>query len=465
MSTDAKQVYKVLDTNILLLDHKNLVDLGKDGAIIALPEVVLDEMDSKKSLMNELGYQARSFGRLLTKAEVKNINVMSGWTISELSLEDTTIWVIALTKYDTLDGLSYSNDRKILEACQTLDSSAYGRNGDVTFVSNDVMARLRGTSLGIKVSPLELVEDTQVEPTRSVSIPYEQFHTIHNTKVLDVIPDHVQGTFNYLVSNQETSQVKLCTIENGIIKVIGADTEKELRRQDINPCNAQQLFLAKAIQDPVVDIVICESPAGSGKSLVTLSNAIRLVKQGKYQSIVYIRNSVNDLEKNEEIGFLSGNDEKVNIYLHPLTDSLDFIVRDKLKGGKIKGSELEEKVQEGIDKLKADCNISGIISLGLRGRTFSDAVVIVDEVQNFSPNALQKVLTRVGRNCKVIVIGSNRQIDNAYVTKHSNGLSVLLQASTLEQELVKIHVVDLHKVVRSHVAEFAEKVFSKDLTI
>lgn len=190
-----------------------------------------------------------------------------------------------------------------------------------------------------------------------------------------------------------------------------------------------------------------------------------MIKKGKYNSLVYIRNSINDEDSNEAVGFLSGNEEKFAVYLHPLNDTLEFIIRSKLKESKLKGQELEEKVQEGIEKLKTECNIQSMTALGLRGRTFNNAVVILDEAQNASPASMQKILTRIGKGCKVIIVGSNRQIDNAFITKHNNGLSVLLNATRLVQDTVKLHVVDLHKVVRSTTAEFAEKIFSKDLKL
>lgn len=459
-----EKTYKILDTNILLLDANNLLILGKE-AVIVLPETVLDELDSKKSLMNELGFQARSFGRLLTKATVVDIKRTNEYTISILSLEDVTIWVVALTKYTVQEGTSYTNDRKILEASLVVANLPELENSNISFVSVDVMARLRGMSLGLPVDSFQEVKDTDFEFTKYISVPNDCFHTIHNSKVLDVIPEHTQGTYNYHVENPDTGQVKLCTVDNGLLKVIGPETEKEIRRQDINPCNAQQLFLSKAIQDPLVDLVVVEALSGSGKTAVSISNAIRLVKQGKYTSIVYIRNSINDEDPNEAIGFLSGNDEKFAVYLHPLEDTLEFITRDKLKESKLKGLELEEKVNEGITKLKTECNIQAMTALGLRGRTFNDSVIILDEAQNASPNSLQKILTRVGKNCKVIVIGSNRQIDNAYITKHTNGLGILLNASKDTQDIIKMHIVDLHKVVRSSTAEFAEKLFSKDLKL
>lgn len=456
--------YKILDTNILLLDANNLLTIGKD-AVVVLPETVLDELDSKKSLMNELGFQARSFGRLLTKATVKEIKRSTQMTISVLELEGVTIWVVALTKYEAQEGTSYTNDRKILEASLAIQFYPECREQDVVFISVDVMARLRGMSLGLTVDSFHEVQDLDFEFTKHITLEPDKFHTVHNSKVLDSIPDHKLGTFNYLIENPETGQVKLCTIENELVKVIGPETEKELRRQDINPCNAQQLFLAKAIQDPLVDIIAVDSKAGSGKTACAVSNSIRLVKQGKYTSIVYIRNSINDEDPNEAVGFLSGNEEKFAVYLHPLEDTLEFIIRDKLKEKKLKGLELEEKVQEGIQKLKNECNIQAMTALGLRGRTFNDSIIILDEAQNASPASLQKILTRVGKNCKVIIIGSNRQIDNAYITKHTNGLGVLLNASRHPQEVIRMHVVDLHKVVRSSTAEFAERLFSKDLKL
>lgn len=456
------QSLKVIDTNIILLDSKNILLLGKDSTVV-IPETVIDELDSKKSLMNELGYQAREFGRLLTKSVVLGIQKEDDFTITHLDIEGVDIEVVSLTSYKSPDGYSYTNDRKILEVAKFISDSR--KNCKVKFVSADVMARIRGLSLGLEVEGFTEVQDINFNFTREIIVPQELFHNIHNSKVEDIIPDHKQGTFNYLVKTDNSDHTKLCTIENNLIKVIGPETEKELRRQDINPCNTQQLFLAKAIQDPLVDMVICEALSGSGKTATAISNAIRLIKTGKYSQLIYIRNSINDEDSNEAVGFLSGNEEKFAVYLHPLNDTLEYIARSKLKGSKLKGQELEEKVQEDINKLKNECNIEAMTALGLRGRTFNNAVIILDEAQNASPSSMQKILTRIGKDCKTIIIGSNRQIDNAYVTKHNNGLSILLDATRSTQNTINLHAVDLKKVVRSATAEFAEKLFSKDLKL
>lgn len=196
------------------------------------------------------------------------------------------------------------------------------------------------------------------------------------------------------------------------------------------------------------------------KTITAISNAIQLVKKGKYKSITYVRASVTDLPKEEEVGFLAGNDEKVAPFLAPLNDSLEFIVRSNHKDSKFKGREYEEMVTNKIEELRRNCSITGMIALGMRGRTFTDTVAIIDECQNMSKASLQKILTRFGKNCKIILIGSNKQIDNAYINKYTNGLSVILNACKSAPENVRIHAVSLSKVLRSPLAEFIENLFS-----
>jgi len=191
---------------------------------------------------------------------------------------------------------------------------------------------------------------------------------------------------------------------------------------------------------------------------------MRLIKgNNPYDSIVYIRASIDDVEKIEEMGFRSGNDEKVNPYFTPVEDSLEHIMRAKYP--KKKGSQLdyEAMIQSKIVDAYEKYSIQLLTGLGLRGRTFTNAIIIIDEVQGQSKASLQKMLTRIGKDCKVIIIGSQRQIDNEYVTKFNNGLSVLMNETTKPQPLIHLHAVNLSKVIRSNMAEWAEEVFSKDL--
>ena len=247
------------------------------------------------------------------------------------------------------------------------------------------------------------------------------------------------------------------------IDILGKETEKELRRQDISPKNVGQLFLSRAIQNPSIDIVLCEALAGTGKTLTAFSNAIQLVKRGEYKGITYIRTSVDDVEKAEENGFRSGNDEKDAPFFGPIDDTLGTIFRNRYKDNKRKGKEYEDFINEQVAEAMLKYNIKALTTLGLRGRTLDEEIVIIDEAQNYSRSSLQKVVTRMGKNTKLIIIGSNRQIDHPYITRHNNGLSILLEEARHEHdEDVKLHVVPLTKILRSPIAEFAERVFSKE---
>lgn len=459
-NTGTLNKFLVLDTNILLLDANNLLNLSTSDNIIVLPETVLEEMDSKKTLMNELGYQARSFGRLLAKADIIGMHQDEESTCTVLELEDAKIWITSLNKYKAEKGDSY-NDQKIIEVANFIRNRM---DKSTTFMSNDVLCRLRGLASGLQVTDYKIVKTTSFEFVKDFIIEdVEVFRTLHNTHILDVDPDYLPQNYSYKFQNPITSQIKIGTIVNNQINIIGKDTEKELRKQDINPMNVEQLLLSKAIQDSTIDIVVCEAKAGSGKTAISLSNAIRLVKQGKYKGITYIRNSIDDVEQGEDIGYLAGNEEKLAVYLHPLLDTLDFIVRNRYKDTKLKSEDFELKVQEEVQKLIKKYNIEGMIGLGLRGRTFNDQIIIIDEAQNMSKASMQKAITRVGKNCLLIIIGSNRQIDNAYLTKFNNGMSTILDACTKKPDAdIRLFAIQLNKVLRGPIAEFAEDLFSKN---
>jgi PhoH-like ATPase len=452
----------VLDTNILLLDANNLLTLGQD-AVIVLPETVLDELDVKKTDKNpDLSYQARQFGRILTSCSILDIDISDERAIVTRSHDDSGVVIktLSLTSYlpSNDSEVSIRNDRKILQATKYLADQGI----ETTFMSNDVMCRERAIVYGITATDLKLVEIKDEGFTKAISVPSSIFAKMHNASILNVDPDYQVENFNYVITDESTGQVKLANIRNGFIDILGKDTEQDLRRQDATPMNSGQLFLSRAIQNPNIDIVVCEALAGSGKTVSAFSNAIQLIKKRDYNSILYLRASVDDVDKVEAVGFLSGNEDKMAVYLHPVDDTLDFIARSRHKDSKLKGKEYEEFIETQKEEMVKKYHIHAQTGLGLRGRTVKPGtIVIIDEAQNQSAASLQKMITRVGTDCKVIIIGSNKQIDNPYETKHTNGLSVLLHECTNEQEKVRLHAVTLTKVLRSNIAEFAEKAFSK----
>lgn len=462
-------MYLVLDTNVILLDAYNLINIAKHSnpqPIVVLPETVLDEIDSKKSGHTEVAYQARLFARLLAKAtrlhsvtdDVMNTPLL---TTTVLVLDGVTIHICALASYPSFNESEQSirNDRKILHVTELLNR----RYPDLTFCSNDVMCRIRAESLGLKTSDFKIVSDTDPEFTRRITVPSETFASLHGASITAIDDEYKQEYYNYVITDASTGQTKLGYILNGLLYIIDRDLEDTIRKQDAPPINTGQLFLSNSILNPHIDVVICESLSGSGKTMTAISSAMQLVNsRSPYKGIVYIRNTVDDIgERDEEIGFLSGNDEKIKGYLYPFYDTVAAIAKNRLKDSRLKGSELEAKLQEVTDDLISKHSMTAITAMHLRGRTFNDAVVIVDEAQNFSAATMQKLLTRLGKNIKVIVIGSLKQIDSKYLTKYTSGLSVLIGASTKPSETVTLSAVTLEKVVRGPITAWAETLFSK----
>ena len=176
----------------------------------------------------------------------------------------------------------------------------------------------------------------------------------------------------------------------------------------------------------------------------------------KYSKIIYIRNSIESLDKGEDVGYLPGLAEKFKIYNHPLYDSLDFMIREKYKDKK---TMTEEALLEEMDNLKEKYHIDTMWVGEMRGRTITNSVVIVDECQNLGEKSLKLVLSRIDKTCKVIIIGSNAQIDNIYVNKYNNGLSKVLKTAYFKHEEVNLFACKLNKVYRGPITEWAERIF------
>ena len=456
--------YLVLDTNIILLDATNILTLGKNYTIV-LPETVLDEVESKKSSEDyNLRYQVREFGRIFAREEdlpVERIKIagnIDAVIVPSIIDNEVRTETVSLNSYP--DFQTAKNDSRIIHIAKIYDDLY----NDVTFMTNDGMCKKRAKSFGLNVIDLKLVNTDTTEFTKEMTISSETFAHLHHKDIKEVDPEHKVENYNYVFSDEDTGQVKLANIRNGFIDILGKETEKELRRQDITPKNIGQLFMSRAIQNPSIDIIMCDASAGTGKTLTAFSNAIQLIKRGEYKGLTYIRTTVDDVEKAEENGFRSGNEEKDAPFFGPIEDTLSTIFRTRYKDNKRKGQEFDNFIKEQVEEAIIKYNIKPLTTLGLRGRTLDDGeIVILDEAQNYSGPSLQKTITRMGKRIKLIVIGSNKQIDHPYITKHNNGFSILLEEARHEpKEDIKLYAVPLVKILRSPIAEFGERVFSKE---
>ena len=460
----------VLDTNILLEDATNIFKLSDESKnLIVLPETVLDEIDTKKSGFDEINFQAREFARILENSRIISSKKEGDFKIVRLEVfgnHSSIIDIISSDEYkiNTKNvALNIINDRKILEIANF--SKNYYEN-ETTFISLDIMARTRAVSLDIPTDSLmgSNKEEFNYEYIKTITITFEQTEFLENSLISDFDEEYKDYNFCYCFKVKGSDQVILATIQNNRIHLLD---ESEIRNQIIVPLNKEQLFFSDAILSHFFNVLIVEAKAGSGKTLLALSGALKLVRQKYFQRIIYIRNSIESLDKGEDVGYLPGLEEKFKIYNHPLMDSLDYIIRTeykKRKANKKSGENISElddqEVSQRIEQMIQNYGIETMWVGEMRGRTLSNAFVIIDEAQNMSNKTMQMVLSRIDSSCKVVVLGSNKQIDNFYVNKHTNSLTTLLKSTKEKSELVNTFAIKLQKVLRGPITEWAEDIFS-----
>ena len=460
----------ILDTNILLEDASNIFKLSQNSKnLIILPETVLDEIDSKKSGFDEINFQAREFARILENSLIKESIKKDLYKIIRLEIQNEQNAIIDIISKDQYDldtknvSLNIINDRKILEIA-TFSNQYYKQ--EVEFLSLDIMARTRAISLDIKTDALVGTADKEFdyEYIKTIEIDFHQQEDLYNEEIIKFDPDYKVYNYSYCFKIKDSDQVILANIINKRIQILD---ESEVRNQIITPLNKEQLFFSNAIINHVINVLIVEAKAGSGKTLLALSGALKLVRQKHYQRIIYIRNSIESVDKGEDVGYLPGLEEKFAIYNHPLMDSLDYIIRSEYKKKKSKKNQEiipeldDQELTARIEQLIANYSIEIMWVGEMRGRTLSNAFIIIDEAQNMSNKTMQMVLSRIDNSCKVVILGSNKQIDNFYVNKYTNSLTTLLKSTQNENTLVNTFAIKLEKVLRGPITEWAESIFSK----
>ena len=182
-------------------------------------------------------------------------------------------------------------------------------------------------------------------------------------------------------------------------KYYNNETYNSTRENKINfNDNPEQRELIRLIRDNNTKVIFCDGNAGTGKTFTSIYTAYQLVREKKYERILFSRDPV---QLGEDMGYLPGGvDEKFNPFMACLFDNLENIQR---LGGPL------------ITEMKPKIEITPIAFL--RGRSIEQAILIVDEAQNLDLVTLKAILTRVGQYCKVILLGSLNQIDNRHQAK------------------------------------------------
>lgn len=161
----------------------------------------------------------------------------------------------------------------------------------------------------------------------------------------------------------------------------------------ISAGNKEQSELLRLIMDKQHSIIVCTGPAGTGKNFISIATAIELKQNHKYGDIFYTRNPV---QLGENIGFTTGDaDEKMALYMKGLYDNIAHIAH-----------------KSGYNEANLKMQVKTIDIIGLRGASFENCIVIIDECQNFNLDTLKTIITRMGENTKLVLMGDYNQIDD-----------------------------------------------------
>jgi PhoH-like ATPase len=223
-------------------------------------------------------------------------------------------------------------------------------------------------------------------------------------------------------------------------KILRIQNEKDFKSLlSVSSRNREQLYALNALLDEEIDLVTITGIAGSGKTFITLMAAIAGLSSGKYDRIVITRN-VQPVGK--DIGFLPGDlNEKMLPWMSPIMDNVRHAFKDKDLGY------FEMMMKKGSLEIAP-------LSY-MRGRTFSNTFLIFDEAQNATIHEIKTVVTRIGENSKIVLLGDTDQIDTPYIDSLSNGLTII--AEKFKNEHIAAHV-KLKKGERSYLSAIAAKI-------
>lgn len=446
----------VLDTNVLLHDPSCIYNFK--GNTVILPMVVLEELDSLKSRDGLCGCQARQALRELSKI----VEGKAQQSIGEgIPLEKEILLKIELNGYhqkippfnDALD--PNKNDNRIL--LTTLSIQEKEPETAAILVSKDICMRLKAEALCLKTEDYEtdrvILEDLY-RGYAAATLPSKDIDKIYESGLkcpgkIKLFPN--QFLLIHARDNPERSALARFDGE----KLVPMQYENR-SAWGLLPLNLEQKMAFELMMDDSIKFVSVTGGAGSGKTILATAVALeKVVEQRAYRKIVFVRPVV---PAGDDIGFLPGDEEEK---LRPWMGSFYDAVENLMYCGK------NRKTKKGcpddsvtVDSIIENFKSSGCIDMKtftyMRGRTLSDAIVIVDEAQETTPHIAKLMLTRAGQNSKFIFIGdpTDNQIDNALVDSRSNGLVYLVEK--LKESGLTGHVT-LNQVERSPLASLAER--------
>ena len=423
----------VLDTNVLLHDPICLFRFEEHD--IFLPMVVLEELDGHKKGMTEVARNARQTSRTLDAlAANPDADITRGLPLHTTGHSDARGNLLFQTEpldYTLPASLPQGKaDNQILGVVEALRRKLPQR--EVVLVSKDINMRVKARALGLNTDDYKndkTLEDGDLLYSGALALPSD-FWASHGQAVESwqqgphtfykvdgpVVPDMYINQFVYFEAPGEPSLYARVAEIRGTTAVLR--TLKDFNHLKnavwgVTARNREQNFAMNLLTDPEVDFVTLTGTAGTGKTLMALAAGLtQVLDDRRYTEIIVTRATVS---VGEDIGFLPGTEEeKMGPWMGALDDNLEVLAKTENSAGEWGRAATNELVRSRI-KIKS-MNF-------MRGRTFLNKYVIIDEAQNLTPKQMKTLITRAGPGTKIVCMGNLAQIDTPYLTEGSSGLT------------------------------------------
>ncbi len=427
----------VLDTNVLMHDPMSLFRFEEHD--VFLPMITLEELDDHKKGMSEVARNARQVSRELDGLVSLNKDGVSpdikdGIELAKTGHKDAggkLFFQTTLLDVKLPAGLPQGKaDNQILGVVQALRGQYAPR--EVVLVSKDINMRVKARALGLAAEDYfndKVLEDGDLLYTGVLQLPsdfweqhgktMESWQQAGNTFYRiagPMVPHLMVNQFVYLEQPGAAAlyaRVSEITGKTAVLKTVKDYGHAKNAVWGVTARNREQNFALNLLMDPECDFVSLTGTAGTGKTLMTLAAGLsQVLDERRYTEIIVTRVTV---PVGEDIGFLPGTEEeKMGPWMGALDDNLEVLAKGDGSAGEWGRAATQDLVRSKI-KIKS-LNF-------MRGRTFLNKFVLIDEAQNLTPKQMKTLITRAGPGTKIVCLGNLAQIDTPYLTEGSSGLT------------------------------------------
>ncbi|MEJ7931327.1 PhoH family protein [Ramlibacter sp. AN1015] len=423
----------VLDTNVLMHDPMCLFRFEEHD--VFLPMIVLEELDGHKKGTTEVARNARQASRSLDAlAGAKGADIAAGIKLDSSGHREAGGCLFFQTQ--ALEVLQPHNlpqgkaDNQILGVVQALRDKHSPR--EVVLVSKDINMRVKARALGLATEDYrndKTIDDLELMYSGALALPLD-FWSKHGKTVESwqsgvhtyyrisgpIVPSLLINQFVYFEAPGEPSLYARVTEIRGktaVLKTLKDYGHLKHSVWGVTTRNREQNFAMNLLMDPEIDFVTLTGTAGTGKTLMALASGLtQVLDERRYTEIIVTRATVS---VGEDIGFLPGTEEeKMGPWMGALDDNLEVLAKTETSAGEWGRAATTELIRSRI-KVKS-MNF-------MRGRTFLNKYLIIDEAQNLTPKQMKTLITRAGPGTKIICMGNLAQIDTPYLTEGSSGLT------------------------------------------